>query len=234
MGTAATYSRQRHRHLSRKRPVNHNLEEQARLSFNDWCSKCREVRQLSDLCDNILDYTPSDKLRVLPLNSSDVTEGIFSNVNFCPLNEVKGQFKKRFQKGDVLYSEIRPRNHHYAFCYFEPDDYLASTRLMIIRSKESAIHSPTLLYQYLLMPQVLNEFTAKTESRSGTFPQGNYKDLTSSSVPYNKENADISNCLDSFYTIVWNNYEENAKLTTLRDSLIQRLLSGELKINDLD
>ena len=213
--------------------INHNLEQQAQALFSHWLNNCEDKVAISELCDNILDYTPITAKRVVALNSSDVTEGVFAELSYTPISEIKGQFKKRFEKGDILYSEIRPRNLHYAYCYFNPMDYIASTRLMVIRSKSEKLYSSVMLYQYLQMPKVFEEFTSKTESRSGTFPQGNFKDLSSSIVPYSGDNEEISIILESLYKLIWKNIDENKSLSSLRDSLLPILMSGELKINDL-
>ena len=213
--------------------INHNLEQQAQALFSHWLNNCEDKVAISELCDNILDYTPITAKRVVALNSSDVTEGVFAELSYTPISEIKGQFKKRFEKGDILYSEIRPRNLHYAYCYFNPMDYIASTRLMVIRSKSEKLYSSVMLYQYLQMPKVFEEFTSKTESRSGTFPQGNFKDLSSSIVPYSGDNEEISIILESLYKLIWKNIDENKSLSSLRDFLLPILMSGDLKINDL-
>ena len=206
--------------------INHNLEEQARLSFEEWCLFCTDTKRIKELSNNILDYSPSNSDKVILLNSSDVTEGQFATLPLVENRNLKGQFKKRFRKGDVLYSEIRPRNHHFAICYFDAQDYIASTRLMVIRRNPDFIPSDAMLYQYLLRQQVLDEFTSKTESRSGTFPQGNYEDLSASEVPYNSDNITISQTLDALYSEIWANYEENKRLESLRDTLLPSLLTG--------
>ena len=208
--------------------INHNLEEQARHHFDEWCRSCNEEKSIAELSFNILDYSQNQRDKVILLNSSDVTEGIFKTLPYVENKDLKGQFKKRFRKGDILYSEIRPRNHHYAICYFNAKDYIASTRLMIIRRNPELLSSDALLYQYLLMPRVEEEFTSKTESRSGTFPQGNYEDLSSSVVPYSRENQIISKTLDALYSIIWLNMEENKRLASFRDALLPLLMSGDL------
>ena len=99
--------------------INHNLEEQAALIFADWLQGCNESVAIGDLSTNILDYTPINNGFVRLLNSSDVTEGVFPDIQLVPNANLKGHFKKRFQLGDILYSEIRPRNHHYGFVLFD-------------------------------------------------------------------------------------------------------------------
>ena len=213
--------------------INHNLEEEAQALFMSWLNECKERIMLSELCDNVLDYRPLNGYHAIPINSSDVTDGIFSEIETIRKAELKGQFKKRFQKGDILYSEIRPRNLHYAYCYFEPTNHIASTRLMIIRAN-AKVGSSVLLYQYFMLPQVLEEFTLKTESRSGTFPQGNYDDLTSSMVPFRHDTQLIAKRIESIYAVIWKNYDENIRLSSIRNSLLPKLMSGELKINEID
>lgn len=233
MMVTATLGRTKRPIYATKSVRNHNLEQQAQVFFSHWLNNCEDKVAISELCDNILDYTPITAKRVVALNSSDMTEGIFAELSYTPISEIKGQFKKRFEKGDILYSEIRPRNLHYAYCYFNPMDYIASTRLMVIRSKSEKLYSSVMLYQYLQMPKVFEEFTSKTESRSGTFPQGNFKDLSSSIVPYSGDNEKISIILESLYKLIWKNIDENKSLSSLRDSLLPSLMSGELTINDL-
>ena len=94
--------------------------------------------------------------------------------------------------------------------------------------------SSILLYQYLMLNNVFEEFTLKTESRSGTFPQGNYEDLSSIKVPYGASQEKIAKALESIYKQLWINLEENKRLEALRDSLLPKLMSGELKINEID
>ena len=216
------------------RQINDNLEQQASNLFQDWLNNCENSIMLRELTDNVLDYTPNTHEHVYLLNSSDVTEGQFTVLPLTPNINLKGQFKKRFKKGDILYSEIRPRNRHYAYCYFDADKYIASTRLIVLRAKPEKLTSSILLYQYLMLNNVFEEFTLKTESRSGTFPQGNYEDLSSIKVPYGASQEKIAKALESIYKQLWTNLEENERLEALRDSLLPKLMSGELKINEID
>ena len=214
---------------------NHNLEEQAALIFADWLQGCNESVAIGDLSTNILDYTPINNGFVRLLNSSDVTEGVFPDIQLVPNANLKGHFKKRFQLGDILYSEIRPRNHHYGFVLFDASEYIASTRLMVIRALDYKV-SPAMLYQYLLLPNVEAEFTLKTESRSGTFPQGNYADIASIKIPYApvKAQNEVSSTLTKIRQTIANNQLENRQLSELRDALLPKLMSGEIDVSEVE
>ena len=215
--------------------VNDNLQEQAATVFGEWLRSCTESISIGELSNNILDYTPISNELVRLLNSSDVTEGVFPKAPLVPNADLKGHFKKRFQLDDILYSEIRPRNHHYGYVLFDASEYIASTRLMVIRAITSKV-SPAMLYQYLLLPEVEAEFTLKTESRSGTFPQGNYADMASIIVPYSsiEYQSEVSVALSLIRKTIALNQIENQRLEELRDTLLPRLMSGEVDVSDIE
>lgn len=214
------------------RAINDNLQQQAASIFTKWLSTCADASTIGDMSYNILDYSPVGSEQIRLLNSSDVTEGVFPIAPLVPNKDLKGHFKKRFKFGDILYSEIRPRNHHYGFVLFDASDYIASTRLMVIRAIENKV-SPAMLYQYLLLPEVEAEFTLKTESRSGTFPQGNYADMASIRVPYSPTDSQvaISETLTQIRYNIAQNQLESQRLAELRDTLLPKLMSGELDVS---
>lgn len=209
--------------------INADLEEMAQAIFKNWLSECSDDVTIGELSLNITNYEKTDAGEVVLINSSDVTEGYFDHHNYSPNKNLKGHFKKRFQKGDILYSQVRPRNRHWAYCNFDANDYLASTQLMVIRNNPSLITS-ILLYQYIISDNVWKEFTLKTETRSGTFPQGNYEDLSQIRVPYNSDVEGISNQLETLYAKMFMLEKENSRLSLLRDTLLPRLMSGELEV----
>lgn len=209
--------------------INADLEEMAQAIFKNWLSECTDEVTIGELSLNITNYEKTDAEEVVLINSSDVTEGYFDHHNYSPNKNLKGHFKKRFQKGDILYSQVRPRNRHWAYCNFDANDYLASTQLMVIRNNPSLITS-ILLYQYIISDNVWKEFTLKTETRSGTFPQGNYEDLSQIRVPYNSDVEGISNQLETLYAKMFMLEKESSRLSLLRDTLLPRLMSGELEV----
>ena len=222
------------RKIKQNEAINHNLQQQAAAIFAEWLNTCTDYSTIGDMSHNILDYSPIANEQIRLLNSSDVTEGVFPIAPLVPNKGLKGHFKKRFKFGDILYSEIRPRNHHYGFVLFDASNYIASTRLMVIRAIENKV-SPAMLYQYLLLPEVEAEFTAKTESRSGTFPQGNYADMASIQVPYSSTDsqATISETLSQIRYTIAHNQLESQRFAELRDALLPKLMSGEIDVSNI-
>lgn len=215
--------------------INDNLERQAQAIFENWLAECDEKITIGELCENILDYSKCTNNEVVLINSSDVTNGHFEHHTLSLNSNLKGHFKKRFKKWDILFSEIRPRNHHFAYCQFDPTNYIASTRLMVLRNRSSMISS-SLLYRYLMLNDVLEEFILKTESRSGTFPQGCFEDLSRITVSYSpiKRQEEINGAIEDIHSLSWNIEKENQQLSAIRDSLLPRLMSGELDVSNLE
>ena len=215
------------------RKINENLEQQAQALFKSWLKKCEDEVTIGDLSLNITDYTKCEQKQVVLINSSDVTEGRFEHHNLSENKNLKGHFKKRFQKGDILYSQVRPRNRHWGYCTFNADNYLASTQLMVIRNRPDVISS-ILLYQYIIENKVWMDFTLRTETRSGTFPQGNYEDLSAIKVPFGADVKEITDNLENIYSLIYKNEDESRRLAELRDTLLPKLMSGELKVNEIE
>ena len=126
---------------------------------------------IGDICESVSEtYSRKDENVVL-INTSDVLEGKFLTHATTKNENLKGQFKKTFQKNDILYSEIRPANRRYAFVDFEKtENYIASTKLMVIRPNQELV-LPRFLYLLLTSSNLISEMQHLAETRSGTFPQ---------------------------------------------------------------
>lgn len=214
--------------------INNNLYDLGKSYFEDFISNCDREVAIKDIADEVLDYTKNKNDKVKLLNSSDVTENIFPKVEFVDNKDLKGHFKKRFKKHDILYSQIRPRNHHYGYVLLDDsENYLASTRFMVVRNKKEKVSS-SLLYYYLTSKNAVEDFTTKTELRSGTFPQGNYEDLSSYVVKYSSNQESITKILDLILETINNNNNENEKLSELRDTLLPKLMNGEIDLDNIE
>ena len=214
--------------------TNNNLYEIGRAYFENYLESCKEEIRIKEVANEILDYHKSKEKKVKLINSSDITENNFPEFEFVDNCNLKGHFKKRFRKYDILYSQIRPRNHHFGYVLFgNTEEYIASTRLMVVRAKEEKISS-SLLYYYLTSKEAIEDFTTKTETRSGTFPQGNYGDLSSFKIKYNKNQENITNVLNIVLNRIYSNQIKTKNLEKIRDTLLPKLMNGEIDIDKIE
>ena len=137
---------------------------------------------VGEACSSISDTYREKKNMVTLINTSDVLEGRVLNHERVPNSNLKGQFKKTFQRDDILYSEIRPQNRRFAYVDFSPIDYIASTKLMVIRAKKDVV-SPKYLYYFLKNTSTIAELQLLAETRSGTFPQITFSEVANLTIP---------------------------------------------------
>ena len=130
---------------------------------------------LSSISDS---FNFNNKSEVVFLNTGDILEGKFLHSNFSNVKTLPGQAKKSIKKNDILYSEIRPINKHFALVNFDDSSsYVVSTKLMVLRNI-SEIYDTNFIYQYLTSDKVIQDLQTIAESRSGTFPQITFEQLS--------------------------------------------------------
>jgi type I restriction enzyme, S subunit len=143
------------------------------MSFEDLKIKMATIGDYVDSVSITYKFKGKDKVRFL--NTSDILEGKVLNNNWSDISTLPGQAKKSIQNGDILFSEIRPANKRYAKVDFDAEDFVVSTKLMVLRPKNEIVVD--YLYIFLTSQRTLNYLQVMAESRSGTFPQITFEQL---------------------------------------------------------
>ena len=190
--------------------------------------------KLGDIATNAsVTYDFKRTNEVVFINTGDVLEGDFLHDKRSPLHGLPGQAKKSIREDDILFSEIRPENKRYAYVDFNAEDYLVSTKFMIIRTSPAIL--PRLLYRILTSEETLKEFQIQAVSRSGTFPQ-----ITFSSISNLEITLPTIEIQRAFQRVVTDiefriklNKAHSKTFATLRDTLLPRLISGQLRHTEL-
>ena len=127
---------------------------------------------LSELIKSVSITHKFDKEELIFLNTSDVLEGKILTNQYCKVSELKGQAKKTIKNGDILYSEIRPKNRRYAFVrnISNVEDYVVSTKLMVLRNTSKLLNTEY-LFHFLTYDATINYLQKRAENRIGSFPQ---------------------------------------------------------------
>jgi len=174
-------------------------------------SAWQEVK-LGDVCESISQTFRRQQNEVVLINTSDVLDGKVTNHKYVPNENLRGQFKKLFKRDDILYSEIRPKNRRFAYVDFDADDYVASTKLMVIRSNGKIL--PSFLFHVLKSDKIINQLQLLAETRSGTFPQITFSELAALDVdiPSIKEQREIAATLQVLDDKIENNKTINHRL----------------------
>ena len=184
---------------------------------------------LGDIAKNVsITFDFKRTPQVVFINTGDVLEGDFLHSKRSLHAGLPGQAKKSIRPDDILFSEIRPANKRYAYVDFDSSDYVVSTKFMIIRGSKE-IH-PRLLYRILTAKETLDEFQVQAESRSGTFPQITFDSISHLPIvlpPIEIQEA-FQRAVGKMDAQIKVNKQQSRTLATLRDTLLPKLLSGEL------
>ena len=178
--------------------------------------------KLGDLVKSVSDtYKFNTGEKVVFLNTSDILDGEFLHHTYSDTNTLPGQAKKKIQRGDILFSEIRPANRRFAMVNFDCDDYVVSTKLMVLRCNEKIDNS--FLYLFLTSKDVLEYLQMVAEDRSGTFPQITFDIIANMdvSLPPLDEQKRIAGVLSSLDDKIDLLHRENATLEALAETLFR-------------
>ena len=186
------------------------------------CSEWKRAK-LGDLIDSISIKHKFNKDEIIFLNTSDILDGKVLHNNYSPIDGLPGQAKKSIKKDDILFSEIRPKNKRFAYVDFDADDYVVSTKLMVLRRKSEDINNKY-LYNYLTSPSTLDYLQTIAEGRSGTFPQITFSELKSMEInlPPLEQQEKIADILSSLDNKIELNNEMNKTLEDMAQSIFKR------------
>lgn len=179
--------------------------------------------KLEKLLDSVSIKHPFSKKNVVFLNTSDIEEGNILKKEYSKIDDLPGQAKKSIQPNDILYSEIRPKNKRYAYINFECDDYVVSTKLMVLRNINPDLVHSKYLYYFLIDQKTVNYLQNIAESRSGTFPQITFSEVKNLKLdlPSIEKQIIIINIMDTLNEKINNNKKIIANLEELSQTLFK-------------
>lgn len=194
----------------------------------DW-----EVKNITEMVDSISIKHRFNKNKVIFLNTSDIFDGEVLIREYADVETLPGQAKKSIQQDDILYSEIRPQNRRFAYIDFQAEDYVVSTKLMVLRAKEG-VCSP-IIYFKLIDNNVINELQVIAESRSGTFPQITFNNLKEIKLAVPCERMDkYGEAFKLILNKISQAKNQNRHLRAMRDTILPKLMNGEIDLENIE
>lgn len=182
--------------------------------------------RVGELVDSISKKCDFKTDKIIFLNTSDIEDGKIVNNNCYKISDLPGQAKKKIKNGDILFSEIRPKNKRYALVEnIDETNYVVSTKLMVLRNKDSKVLNMKYFYYFLTSPKMLRYLQSEAEARSGTFPQITFKDniypITINLPSLAEQNKIVKN-IDSIVNKIKNNQKINTNLFELANIIFQQ------------
>jgi type I restriction enzyme S subunit len=137
--------------------------------------------------------------------------------------------KASFVEGDILFGKLRPYFHKVVIA---PFDGVCSTDILVCQSTEEAYYGVTAMY---LFSVPLIDYADRL-SNGAKMPRVNWKDLAAYPicVPPLVLAAIFSKTINPLITRMMANTHQAQALANLRDTLLPRLISGQLRLPETD
>ena len=191
--------------------------------MSEWqlCTLGEFVESVSDT------YKFKSKEQVVFLNTSDILFGKVTNRLHQDSSNLPGQAKKRIKKGDFLFSEIRPANGRYGVIDFNAENYVVSTKLMVLRCNNGINRDYFRIF--LTSKEQLDYLQLLAEDRSGTFPQITFDHISNLNIslpplPEQKTIASVISSLDDKIDLL---NRQNKTLETMAERLFRQWVVEE-------
>lgn len=169
--------------------------------------------------------TNIDKL--LYIDIASVSTGSINNKTEYDFKDAPGRAKRILKHQDILWSCVRPNRKSYSMVWNPEDNLIASTGFAVITSKEIP---STFLYQII----TANEFVSYLENhaKGATYPAVTASDFEEAFI-----NIPSKHIMEQYHNEIYPCYDltcvlqkQNSKLREARDTLLPRLMNGEIKI----
>ena len=221
--------------------INENLEQQAQALSDKWVAEhldCITMRPLAEVVEiNPDTYSPKDKWAFVNyLDTSSITNGVMSDIQLInpDTEKLPSRARRIIKANDIVYSTVRPNQLHFGIISNPLENMLASTGFAVIRSNYDYISSPY-IYHFLTSPDFIEKMQQLAEQSTSTFPSVKPSDIGTCLIPCADETemTDITDKINDMYAMVSANQQENKCLANLRDTLLPKLMNGEIDVSQV-
>ena len=210
------------------RQINDNLEQQASSLLSDWISTypCRTYK-LSDICKYANAKCETGNL--IPQNYISTENMLPNKKGIVEASNIPTGKATWYKVDDILIANIRP---YFQKIWKADINGGCSADVLCIRANIES-HSPILYW--LLHQDAFFEYVM-TGAKGCKMPRGDKQHIMNWSIdlPEVQYWADLATQLGSLDQQIAYNRIESINLSNLRDTLLPKLMSGEIKINEID
>lgn len=206
--------------------------QESSLGLGGWVPKGWEVRAISDIAfinkKSWAKNTAPENIKYVDL--SNAKDGIILGVQEYSFEEAPSRARRVLNKRDTIFGMVRPANR--SFAYVDRDGLTGSTGFVVISAKNK--NASSFVYQKLTSDSVLDDLIRVADGAA--YPAIKPDDISELMM------AVPSKCILDFFERITDAYREriahnllnNEQLANLRDTLLPKLIAGELRLNDND
>lgn len=223
--------------------INRNLEAQAQALFKSWFVDFEpwggvmpddwKEGKLGDLCiTNKRTSNGKYNTYINYIDTGSVTKNRLNDVQVLnpTIDKIPSRARRLVSEGDIIYSSVRPNQCHYMFMYDPSPDIVVSTGFVVITANWSAYRY--YIYQYIIQESTVSTLQAIAEQSVSTYPSINASDITNLNIiiPSNDIIEKFANVMNKVMQRIEELNKESKRLAALRDSLLPKLMKGEIAL----
>lgn len=170
---------------------------------------------------------PPDYVNYVDL--SNAKDGIISSIEEIPFEDAPSRARRILKKDDLIFGLVRPANR--SFAYVHVDGLTGSTGFAVVRAKNTIYKN--FIYYFVTYDKNVEELARIADG--GAYPAIKPDDICSLPliIPTDEIVQKFDESTSNFRDLMNNSLVQNNHLTALRDTLLPKLISGELSLEDL-
>lgn len=214
---------------------NKTLEQLAETLFRQWfveeAEKSWEVKKISDVASinkrTIIKEYPHPSIEYLDTGS--ITKGSIDSYQNYLVTEAPSRAQRIPIHNDIVYSLVRPIQCHYGLLQEVSPNTVVSTGFCVVSCDKI---SPYFIYQLLTLDETIEYLDVLAEGSTSAYPSLKPSDIAT--FEFQLPPADLLNefhmIVEGIYKKIRSNATQIKTLTQLRDTLLPKLMSGEVRV----
>ncbi len=214
---------------------NKTLEEMAETLFRQWfvegAKEDWEVRRLDDICTHVKkSVNPKKEGSALFFHYSLPAFDNGKRPEHTEANTILSN-KYQIQEDDILISKLNPRTPRVWLVGKTPNNSICSTEFQVYRAKEN--YFKAFSYCYLRTQQVTDTLGGAASGTSGSHQRVNPEDISALEfmLPSSTLLQRFQSIVNPAFDKIQLNHQTILNLETTRNSLLPKLMSGQVRVN---
>lgn len=215
---------------------NKTLEAMAGTLFRQWfveeAKEDLETVKIGDFVKtNASSITQDSKLKTIRyLDTGSLNEGRIEGFQVVNLKDAPSRARRIVKHNDVLISTVRPDQKHYGIIKNPDEDIIVSTGFCVISCETI---NPHFIYMLLTTSEMTEYLHSIAEASTSTYPSLRPSDIESLEFKRPPDNRlrEFSAYADKAWDKIEYNHIQIQTLEKLRDTLLPKLMSGEVRVD---
>jgi len=163
------------------------------------------------------------------LDTGSITEGKIDAFQTLTLKEAPSRARRLVKHNDILISTVRPDQRHYGIIKSPVANLVASTGFCVLSCQDI---NPHFIYCLLTADEMIEYMHSIAEGSTSTYPSLKPSDIAK--IEFKLPPKEMMDSFAAYADDAWDKIESNyiqiRTLSNLRDTLLPKLMSGEVRV----